>query len=255
MKKVLLLSVFITFIYSCSSVRSTNQSYNATLNSSTFDFTPPDDHTNDPDKITFLFINPRFSTGVSQSYQMKNPFRTFLKNMSVDFVEMLVAKGMPFKGPYESYEETVFSDKNESDLCIESEVDIQFTGSAYHSKPALYNAYGNRVRKAQYYYDGNVTLIGKLNLYIYEPHTHVKLWIKSIPLKTKEFYLKSQYKYDGPDIPLEDPGIWDVLVYNLDEMYKSTMNTAWKQLDMRELKMRKEEAKKIAEKAGYGRRN
>jgi hypothetical protein len=250
MKKLFLL-ILIVAASGCATIMPTSTSFNATLSSSTFAFTPPSDNSKDTGKMVFLFINPRFSTGVSKNYQIRNPFKTFVKNMSVDFLAMLTAKGMLYKGPYESYEEVVYDDKNQADLCLETEVDIQFTGSAFKFKKEIRNAYGAVVRRASYYYDGQESLIGKLNLFVYEPHTHVKLWIKSIPLKTNDFYLKSQYAYDGPDIPLDDPGVWSVLVDNMNQMYNSTMTTAWNQLDMRELRMKRAEARQIGQKAGY----
>lgn len=254
MKTILFLLFLSIALTSCGALKvmSGESSEDATMASTTFDFSPPVENLRDTGKITFLLINPAFSTGVTESYQKRNPFRTFIKNMAVDFEEMLVAKGMPHKGPYDNYEGVVFSDKNQADLCLEPEVDIQFTGSALKHRAAIFNGY--YTTPEAFWYDGNMSIIGKLNLFCYAPHTHVKLWIKSIPLETKDFYLKSKYKYDSKNIPLSDPGIWKVLVDNMKDMYKSAMITAWRQLDMTELNMKKIEAKKIDGDAGYRRR-
>lgn len=250
---VILLLISLTFS-SCGSllILSTDSVEDATMDSNTFDYKPPQEIIQDSSKVTFLLINPKLSTGVSEDYQVRNPFKTFIKNLAIDFEEMLVAKGLPHKGPYDNYESVVFSDKNQADLCLEPEVDIQFTGSALKHQQAFSNGFG--IVPDAYWYDGRMTIIGKLNLFCYAPHTHVKLWIKSIPLKTKEFYLKSKHRYTGKNIPLSDPGIWNVLVENMKEMYQSAMNTAWQQLDLTELNLKKIEAKKIDNDAGYKRR-
>jgi hypothetical protein len=242
--------LILTIISGCASIMNVSTEHNSIIPHGYYDFSPPEIITSQ-DRITFLLINPTIKQSADRYYLIQNPFKTFTKNMGIDFEEMMVAKGMLIKGPYDSYENVVFSDKNEADLCFEPEVDLQFTGSALKEKFGVKNIYGQSISPSTYYYDGNMNLIGKLNLYIYEPHTKVKLWIKSVPLKSEEFYLKSKYRYNGSNIPLSDPGIWSTINETLNSMYRTALITSWRQLDMNELKLKVVEAKKIAEKAGY----
>lgn len=252
MKKIY--SIFIVLFFNCcATIMNVNNDHDSTIPQGYYDFSPPDIET-PKEKITFLLINPTITQSIDRLYLKRNPFSTFTKNMGIDFEELMVAKGMLVKGPYESYESVVFSDKNEADLCFEPEIDLQFTGNALKTKLGATNIYGQSITPASYYYDGNMNLIGKLNLFIYEPHTKVKLWIKSVPLKSEEFYLKSKYRYNGTNIPLTDPGIWTTINETLNAMYRTALLTSWRHLDMNELKLKVAEAKKIAEKAGYGRK-
>ncbi len=44
--------------------------------------------------------------------------------MGVDFEELLIAKGYSIRGPFSSYDEVVFRDKQDSDLLMEVEINF-----------------------------------------------------------------------------------------------------------------------------------
>ena len=44
--------------------------------------------------------------------------------------EMLTARGYPYVGPYNTIDDMVYSEKQTTDLVLEVEVDLQFTGNA-----------------------------------------------------------------------------------------------------------------------------
>ncbi|MBS1553244.1 MAG: hypothetical protein JST15_14365 [Bacteroidetes bacterium] len=213
----------------------------------TFDFVPPIEGMIKSNDIVFGLLNPVYEESFKNSNS--DPYKTFAANMGNDFVEMLTARGYPYKGPFLNYDQMVYSDKKEVDLTIQPEIALQFTGDYLKERK-----YFNVLRTSwlyEYYYDGNVTLTGKLNLIFSEPFTKTKIWVKSVQIDPVEFKLKSYNSYDSPDIPLTDPYVWNTLVENLSSIYNKTLSTAWNHLEPEELSQKKEEAAEIKKNSGF----
>jgi hypothetical protein len=253
MKHIKVLLPILLFFSSCVNLRWSPGNENVTIKQGYFDYSPPSSpNYNDTNKITLLLINPRLNPTNTKPMFLEDPVKTFVKNMGSDYLEMLIAKGLPFKGPFNSYDEVVFSDKEQADLCFEPELELDFTGNPLKHKNAVYSGDGSiKYADACYWLDGTVALTGKMNLFLYEPFTHVKLWIKSIPIQSEEFILKSSYKYRTENIPLSDPGVNEIVQNQLNAIYKKVFEASWNQLNYSELKMRNEEAKRIRTKAGF----
>jgi hypothetical protein len=214
-----------------------------------FDYTPPTEGVTKSNEIKFALINPRFVP--SFTYPTLDPYRTFVKNMGADFVEMLSARGYPYAGPYQSIDEMVYSDKKSTDLILETEVDLQFSGDGLSPKYSENTDYVTHQTTYSYYLDGVVTLSGKLNLTCSEPFTHTKVWVKSIPIEPTTFAWKSYNKYTNKNIPVTDPTIWNALVENMESISQKSLKTAWNHLDPEELKVKKNEAAEIKKNSGF----
>ena len=185
-----------------------------------FDYRPPTEGVTRSNEITFILLNPRYA----EDFQSKTlpPYSTLVESMKGDFEEMLVARGYPYKGPYREYDELVYSDKKNADLILEAEVSYEFTGAQSALKKEQKYDVVTKQYHYVYYYDGDVTLSGRIELSASEPFTKTVVWRKSVPLSSETFRLRSYHKYDGIP-PDDDPLIWNSIVSVLEEQYIKAM--------------------------------
>jgi len=212
-----------------------------------FDYTPPTEGVVKNNSIKIALINPKFVPSFTD--RTKDPYKTFAKNMGVDFVEMLTARGYPYIGPYETTDEMVYNDKKTTDLVLQVEVDPQFSGNPL--KYSTSTDYTTKQTVYSYFYDGEITLTGKVNMIMSEPFTGTKIWVKSVPIEPTTFYVKSHFKYNNKNIPETDPAVWNALVENMELVYDKALKTAWNHLDPEEIKVKKAEAAEIKKDSGF----
>ena len=244
----LLFSLFIAAVAgSCSLFSSAEKTPPPATKPMSFDYSPPAEGITKSNKIKFALINPRYVATFKDANT--DPYKTFVKNMGSDFVEMLTARGYPYMGPYTTTDEMVYSDKKGTDLLLETEVDIQFTGTPL--KYSTYKDYSTKQTVYQYFYDGDVNMSGKVNLIFSEPFTKTKVWVKSVPIDPVTFYIKSFYKYKDKNIPDTDPMVWNTLVDNLEASYQKVLQTSWNHLQPEELEVKKKEATEIKQNSGF----
>ncbi|MFA5012007.1 MAG: hypothetical protein WC644_08655 [Ignavibacteria bacterium] len=245
--QVLSVIIFAALIYSCSAGLK-QDAPPPPLKSASFDFVPPTEGITKSNDITFALLNPRYV----ESFREGNvdPYKIFADNMGKDFVEMLTARGYPYKGPFSNIDQMVYNEKKTTDLLIEPEIDLQFAGNYLKQKTGInLLSYGSSA--VEYYADGDMTVSGKLNLIFSEPFTKTKIWVKSIQIDAVTFKLKSYYSYTTTNIPVNDPLVWNSIVDNLMVIYKNALSTAWNHLEPEELAQKKEEANEIKKNSGF----
>lgn len=207
-----------------------------------FDFKPTEQAP--PTKINVALVRPRFVSSFKQSEL--DPFKTFASNMETDFLEMITARGYTYMGPFTTYDEMVYADKKSTDLVLEVELDFQVSGQPLRSQeitwPSVYTIY---------WYNGEVTLNGKLTYYLSEPFTKTKVMVKSIAMEPKTFLLKSYERYKAPNIPYTDPYVWNSLIEILEPAYNNMLQNSWRYLDPQELTVKKAEANEIKQNSGF----
>jgi len=213
-----------------------------------FGYLPPTEGITKSNEITFSLIDPKYVETFRESNT--DPYKTFASNMSKDFVAMLSARGYPYKGPYSKIDQMVYGEKKSTDLVIIPEIELQFTGNYVMTKKSI-NLLSSSPSGIEYYADGDVSLSGKLNLVFAEPFTLTKIWVKSIQIDPITYRLKSYYAYTTPDIPINDPLVWNTMVDNLNVIYQKILSTAWNHLEPEELKLKKEEANEIKRNSGF----
>ncbi len=212
-----------------------------------FDYSTPGVGVTKSNDIKFALINPRFVTSFEQS--KIDPYKTFANSMGDDFVEMLTARGYPYVGPYNTIDDMVYSEKQTTDLVLEVEVDLQFTGNAI-KQTSDYEILTSRTNY-YYIYNGDMNLSGKITMIFSEPFTKTKVWVKSVSTEPITFFLDSQYKYKSKDIPVTDPKVWNTLVEILQKIYENVISTSWKYLEPEELKVKKSESLEIKKNSGF----
>ena len=92
----------------------------------TFDYTPAANADPMSANITFAVVGSYFETPVPL-------FEIFSSNMARDFAEILTARGFTIRGPFVSYDEMTFPDKEGSNLILSALVD--FTPTQATSRP------------------------------------------------------------------------------------------------------------------------
>lgn len=252
-KYIFLLIPLVSIISSCALLVPTEPEPQVKEIRINYDFQPPETNTDNVD-IAFLFINPIYAKEFEE--QNAPMYADFVKNMAIDFEEMLIAKGYSIRGPFATLDEIVFSDKTETDLLLEVEIDMNqsWSEAAFKRKLGYKGTYIQSQDK--YYLDGSLFLSGKLNLVIKEALTQEKLWVKSVPMVDKTIRVKTK-EYEASD---QQQGYYKVLndisyknsVYSaLNDCYQKAMLTAWNHMNPDELKVLKNQVKVLREKKGY----
>lgn len=252
-----LLLLTLTFISACSMFKSTPKAPPLQRMTMQFDYKPPVEGYAKSKNISFILMNPQYAK--DEEYTGQEPFTVFSNNMSKDFEEMLTQRGYAYKGPYDTYDELVYSDKKSADFILEVEIDFTWQGAqdALYSKNKSRYDYSTKktVTTTYYGFDGNVTLGGKLNLTLTEPQTQTKLWVKSIPMPDQYFLLKSELMYTLRNgkvhIPYTDVGMFNSVVPPMETIYDKALQLAWNHLDPEELQVKQKEAEEIRNDAGF----
>ena len=219
-----------------------------------YDFTPPESSGSDTVSTSLILLNPKYASELKAYGQPM--FQKFIKNMGVDFEEMMVAKGYSLRGPYNTYDEIVYSDKSETDLLLETEITFHYEWGNEAMKYKRHVGYGGAITGYTYWIDGNLNLGGKVNLVIKESLTQEKLWVKSISLANKQILIQTDRhrvsSQNEAEVALANDVHYKNALYEaLDEYYQNALKTAWNHLDPRELEPLKKQVKELRKKKGY----
>jgi len=210
-----------------------------------FDYTPPMVAGAKSTKIAFALISPSYAPNFQ--YTDVAPFSDFKKRMEADFEELIIARGYSIRGPFVSRDSMVYSDKEQSDLTLAIELDVNINQTT--PSPWLIV---HRSRQPQFAYQGTIVLSGKVNLTIAEATTGEKLWAKSISLPQQSVTVASERSYANINVvPVSDPGIHNPLTVAMEQYYTTIMRTAWGHLEPIEIDNLKSQAKEIKKKAVY----
>lgn len=227
-----------------------------TIKVATYDYSPPQHEKPKSAQVVFLLVDPSYQEKFKYSnYKL---FSDFSKAMAADYNEALTAKGYTVRGPFEYYDQVVYSDKKESDLMLSVEIDFDLNDQNINWMPHQYyiSGKGKYVQYGtNYSIGGFFVLSGKINIVVSEPITREKLWAKSIPLKQKQIPVSSYYYHEqlkNYNIPFsKDPLIINPITKALEEYYQYVFNTSWNHLDPNELTPLKKEVVEIREKKKY----
>jgi hypothetical protein len=252
-KKSILLLTALGVISSCLTSKTTTNPAAEKAVVINYDYAPPTKSTDKVD-ISFILLNPTYAKTFEGERQPM--FTKFINNMGADFEEMLVAKGYSIRGPYDTYDEIVYADKNETDLLLESSIDFTYEWSSEALKKYRYRGGNYTAPFTRLQINGDLHLGGKVNLVIKEAITQEKLWVKSIPLIDKAIpVLTSTYKggttKEALAMVLQDVGYKNAVYKALDDYYQKALKTAWNHLEPKELEALKKQVRDLRKKKGY----
>jgi len=253
---ILVLAVFVAFSMASTSARKVEQAPPPpTIKVAQYDYEPSVKEKAKSAQVVFLLVDPAYQDKFKySSYKL---FTDFSKAMSSDFNEALTQKGYTVRGPFEYYDQVVYSDKKESDLMLSVDIDFDLNDQNVKWNPVNYlSGSGRNARYVLSHYNisGFFVLSGKVNLIVSEPITREKLWAKSIPLKQVEIPITNYYQIlenNYNSSLLKDPNVINPIVSALEQYYKTVFTTAWLNLDPNELTPLKKEVIEIREKKKY----
>ena len=221
-----------------------------------YEYAPPSQTSVGSNDLKILLVEPRFNDKFK--YADYRTFYDFSKFMAGDLNESLTAKGYTIRGPFENYEGALYTDKVESDLLLNVQIDfdlndqnIVWSGSQIQVSGKKKTAVFNTLYKI----NGFFVLSGKLNLSLSEPITKEKIWVKSIPLKQRKINIVSTGTYkilrDYSAAFETEPSFSNPFVPTMQDYYKEILDIAWTNLDPNELASLKKYTKEIREKKKY----
>ncbi len=200
-------------------------------------------------KLTVAVVSPVYVEKLPEQYSTLG--KSFANSLGASLDEIIVAKGMTAKGPYEDLNIMTYPDKQASNLTLSPEVAITFSratpvGSA--------NTVFVTVRGSNVLCD--VTKVemgvgGWISMVLREPLSGEKMWVKKLELQkeTVSFevaYRKMQPGQTRPQVVYDTRQ--DAVALALNKMYPIILKTAWSYLDTNEMLVvnkRSEEVRKL----------
>ena len=192
--------------------------------------------------ITIALLKPVFID--NDINQAGTPWDEFSKAMATDVEELLTAKGFKVRGPFNTADEMVFSDKQNSDFVIQISIDmnIRYERKWKTKYNILFSTTTYLIDKA------DVTLNSNVILTAVSCFTSEKIWKKNLDISNKSFSYNGSERYDAePTFFAEmkrDVNLWNPMSKNLEDIYKGAFDILWKQFDKNEMKNVSKEAKK-----------
>lgn len=257
----ILLSFVVIIVYATMAISSAKKTYRTvnkpvTFKVSNFEFSPPSQAKTGSGNLKILLIEPHFNEKFKYSEILI--FNEFLKSFSGDLNELLTSKGYIVRGPFENFENALYSDKMESDLLLNLQIDFNLNDQNINWSGIQVLSGGkkkNATYSTQYKIDGFFLLSGKVNLYISEPITKEKVWVKNIQLKPKKVPVISNLMYknlrDYSTAFESDPNFANPFLISMEEYYKEILNITWSNLDPNELNTLKKYTTEIRENKKY----
>jgi hypothetical protein len=211
-----------------------------------FDYTPPSSAEPGSANVTFAIVNPDYSE--DEAWTRNWPFNTFVKNLNLDFQEVLNARGFNVRGPYGSYDEMTFPDKKGSDLVLQPQLDVRLEILNPRTEKNI-----KILSNDTYVMKGDVAVSGRVTLSLTESLSNERMWFKSIELPQTVVNWKGEKEYlqPPPGIDLSDQGITNALGKTMEDFYKKVMQTAWDYLHPEEMAIVKKQAEEIKAKKVY----
>ena len=257
----ILLSFVVIIVYATMVSSSAKKKYSAkpapiTFKVPNYEYAPPTQSSVGSTDLKILLLEPRFNEKFK--YADYRIFNDFSKFMAGDINESLTAKGYTVRGPFENYEGALYTDKVESDLLLNVQIDFDLNDQNVIWNGTEILVSGKRktaVYNTQYKFSGFFVLSGKLNLSLSEPLTKEKIWVKNIPLKQRKINIISSGVYknlrDYTAAFETEPSFSNPFITTMQDYYKEILNIAWDNLDPNELASLKKYTKEIREKKKY----
>jgi len=217
-----------------------------------FSYTPEERTQVSERSLSIAIINPVFSDG--QDNNLVEPYKSFVRNMADDFEETLNANGFKIKGPYDTRDEMVYTDKLNSDFALEIEVEILMENGDF-GKRSL--SFGDAlVYKDAYHLGGTFYHNGRIIITAIDAIDGEKFWKKTIDLDRKPVVTDGNKRFTGPvtgllnEAILRDTGIYNPIAKVLESYYADAMVSISRHIDPREMEQVGKQIKAKRERVG-----
>jgi hypothetical protein len=202
-----------------------------------FDFAPPSNAAPGSAGVAVALVNATYIgsgavTSGGESWSAVPPFSDFSHHMSLDFQEVLSARGFTVRGPFASYDELTFPDKSNSDLILTPTLDVSFRLQNIRATQNLV-LLGPKTMKLE----GDFTVGGRVTLSVNESLSNQRMWYKSIDIPNTVVHWKGKRNYlqgaTGPN--MSDPGLAEPLGQTLQGIYAKILRDSWDYVDPAEM--------------------
>ena len=175
----------------------------------------------------------------------------FNTNMKEDFAEIITARGYTLRGPFETYDEMTFVDKENSDLVLNAKIDFD---TISRIKVADW-----RKREGSaiiHRLSGQVQMSCRISLIIKESLTNERIWTKSVNISPIAVRVSPSVVYDQVyvtlvDILNRDNEFYTALGRRLDAQYDEILNRTYGYLDPREMAIIGKQAAELRKRKVY----
>ncbi|MEL7022280.1 MAG: hypothetical protein AAGL69_00960 [Pseudomonadota bacterium] len=226
------------------------------LKPASFDYVPPATASAGNAGMKIILVNPSYASDFEGSGV--EPYVSFGSSMANDFEEVLSARGYTVYGPYETYDEIVYSEKEIADLVLLIDIDMDQSHSMERRQQAtLAGLLGgaNNPNSTVYKLDGSMRITGKLTMKAREPQSGEQMWVKSVEIPPKQYNVTSQDAWSATAIAsnqhYNDAGIFNPTVDTLQGVYNDSLAKAYTYLDPRELQQLRPQIDRIKKRIRY----
>jgi hypothetical protein len=211
--------------------------------------------------MSIALIMPSYAKEMGQTTGIELLDR-FRKSMGTDVEELLIERGYTLKGPFDSADEMLFNDKKDADIAVYIEVRVESlstSGGWTQSWGSVLLA--TNTSEVEEYYEGTLSLGGKIVFSGIEPLTGEKIWAKSLEIpKQSNIKVKTEHVYSGRAsltseeinlLLLKDPSVHNALVQPLQNIYQTSLSKIENYFEPEELRSLKPQIKELKAKKGF----
>ena len=223
----------------------------------TFDYVPEEVEISEDLSVTFAVVGSSFSSPLSYSatgVQTPIPlFERFSSSMAGDFGEILTARGYTWRGPFRTFDEMTFPDKEGSNLILTAEVEFDYD---IENMVLRRDVGASMLGGQRYKASGPITVAGRIYLVVSESVTNERMWTKSVELTPLTVHLEGEVYYSLPSISFADVlanenRFYSELGKRFEDLYHEVMHKAYGYLDPREMELINRKADGLREKKVY----
>jgi len=158
-------------------------------------------------------------------------------------------------GPFETTEEVVYADKEQSDFYLRTNLDLSVDVSSVGLKEKVSLAsLISGDDESNYQFVGDIRFGGKIRLAAYETLTGERLWVKTVDLPAKTVGIDGQDTFAEDEFAeaiQRDAGVRNPVTVALEEYYQTFMEATWAYMDPNEMSVLKAQANELKERKRY----
>lgn len=206
-----------------------------------FHYAPPSRATPNSAGVSFAIVNAQYASG--EHITRLPSFSEFSRHIGSDLAEALAAHGFTTRGPFGSYSEMTFPDKQSSDLTLQPNLEVSLTVSPLTPHEKI-----NLLGPNYVIYSGTVSVGGRVSLFVNESLSNEKMWVKNVDLPVSSVPWQGVQKYNpqaGPppiEVLMNDAGFSGPVGQQLSAVYQQIMQAAWTYLDPSEMAVVKQQS-------------
>lgn len=207
-----------------------------------FSYEPPSTATKALD-LTIGIVNPQYTTqfGGDEVQSLKDLYSS---SMGADFDKIIIAKGFKTTGPFPSQNEMTYPEKERASLILVPEIAIDIKTTVTRKiRPGGLFLPGS--------IDGYYSCNGFVSLYLIEPLSGEKMWIKRIDIAPSQQAFHTTISQDINGGLHAKSNSSQIIQRLLEQSYQEVMTKAWDYLDPTEISNLMPQVDEVRKKATF----